>query len=149
MNLNCCLGIVAAAAVWMGPRPAIGYLTRVGPAPLRFHAPPKAPEEMMPLPPLAMKDPEPEPEVYGPPPPADWTPPPTPVVQAQAQPTVVAPQMAPTDPTAGLTPQMLIQFFNDRKGSNQDYNVVVPYQFNPPPATSIPAPPSRATYIKQ
>jgi hypothetical protein len=119
----------------------------VGPAPLRFQAPPKAPEEMMPLPPLAMKDPEPPPpEVFGPPAPLDDAP--APVAEtAPEQTAVVVPQTV--DPMSALTPQMFIQFFNDRKGTNQDYNIVVPYQFNPPPATTIPAPPSRATYRKQ
>jgi hypothetical protein len=148
MNMNCLLGIVAAAAVWLGPKPAIGYLTRVGPAPLRFQAPPPPADQMVPLPPLAMKDPEPEPEFFGPLTPEDWKPPVVEAVQAPP-PMVVAPQLAATDPAAGFSPQMLIQFFNGRKGTNQDYNIVVPYQFNPPPATTIPAPPSRATYIKQ
>ena len=145
MNIALCVGLAATAVIWMGATPGVGYLQRVGPAPLRFQPPPKPLSELGPLPPLAMKDPEPPPpEILGPPmvtnaPPA--------VVETKVTPAVVAP-MAPVEPV--FTPQMFVQFFNDRNGTNgpnHDYSVVVPYQFIPPPATSIPAPPSSAIYI--
>lgn len=151
MNMSCLLGIVATAAVWLGPTPAIGYLARVGPAPLRFQAPPKAPEEIVPLPPLAMKDPDPEPpQMFGPPPPpVDWEAPSEETIHAQPQ-VVVAPQVVPVpiDPAATLTPQMFLQFFNEHRGTNGDFSISVPYQFSPPPVMTIPPPPSRATYTK-
>jgi len=147
MNIVLCVGLAATAVIWMGPTHGVGYLKRVGPAPLRFQPAPKPLSELGPLPPLAMKDPEPPaPEFFGPPMSATNAPP---VVETTVTPAVVTP-MAPVEPL--FTPQMFVQFFNDRNGNgtngpNQDYSVVVPYQFVPPPATSIPAPPSSATYI--
>src|SRR5436190_18523456 len=144
MNIGICIGLTAAAVIWMGPTPSVGYLKRLGPAPLRFQPAPKALSELGPLPPLAMKDPDPPlPEFLGPPI-ATNTPP---VVETTVSAAIVAP-MAPVEPV--FTPQMFVQFFNDKNGTNgtnQDYSVVVPYQFIPPPAATIPAPPSSATYI--
>ena len=143
MNIGICVGLTAAAVIWMGPAPSVGYLKRVGPAPLRFLPPPKAPSEMAPLlPPLAMKDPEPPPaEFFGPP--IDMNA--LPVVETPAPAPVVTTPTVPMEPV--FTPQMFLQYFNDRNGTNRDFNVVVPYQFTPPQAPNIPAPPSRATYI--
>lgn len=141
MNIGICIGLTAAAVIWMGPAPGVGYLRRVGPAPLRFQPPPKPMSEIGPLPPLAMTDPEPPPpEILGPP--IETNAPP--VVEATAPAPVVTP-VVPVEPV--FTPQMFVQFFNGQNGTNRDFNVVVPYQFIPPPVTTIPAPPSRATYI--
>jgi len=141
MNIGL-VGLTAAAVIWMGSTPGVGYLKRLGPAPLRFQPAPKLLSELGPLPPLAMKDPEPPlPEFLGPPMVTNAPP----VVETTVTtPAVVAP-MAPAEPI--FTPQMFVHFFNDKNGTNQDYSVVVPYQFVPPPAMSIPAPPSSATYI--
>jgi hypothetical protein len=141
MNISYCLGLAATVAIWMGPKPAVGYLARLGPAPLRFQPPPKGPSEFGPLPPLAMTDPEPPLEVLGPPPPAERPP----VVETIASGQPVPAPVTQVEPV--LSPQMFLQFFNDKNGTNRDFNVVLPYQFTPPPANNIPPPPSRATYI--
>jgi hypothetical protein len=145
MSMNLCLGLAMSAMISMGPRPAVGYLAKLGAAPMRFQAPPRAPEELAPLPPLAMTNPPPPPpEDFGPPAPPENT---ATVVEAVTPAPAPVAQAAPTAENGmGLTPQMLIQFFNEKRGTNQDFNVVVPYQFTPPPSASIPAPPSRATY---
>jgi hypothetical protein len=144
MSITHCVGLTAMAVIWMGAKPA-GYLARIGPAPLRFQAPSRAQEALVALPPLAMSDPPPAPEeIYGPPPPMEGV-----VTEAVVEPAPVAtPVFQAPQEGATLSPQMLIQFFN-RDGTNQDFTVVAPYQFNPPPATTIPAPPSRATYTKK
>jgi len=138
------MGLAAVAAIWLGGKPAGSYLPKIGPAPLRFQAPGKGPDISALLPPLAMSDPAPLEEFIGPPastnapvaiePLADPAP-------APQEPRVTA---QPSEPL--LSPQMLMQFFN-RDATNHNVNVLVPYQFNPPPA-NIPAPPSRATYNK-
>jgi hypothetical protein len=140
MNISYCLGLAATVAIWVGPKPAVGYLARVGPAPLRFQPPPKGLSELGPLPPLAMTNQDPPFEVLGPPPPAE----PAPVVETNAPAQPAPGPVVPLEPV--ITPQMFLQFFSDRNGTNRDFNVVVPYQFMPPPATTIPAPPSRAIY---
>lgn len=140
MTIGHCMGLTAAAVIWLGGKPSPGYLAKVGPAPLRFKAPAKGPEATVALPPLVMTDPPPPPpEEYGPPPPTN-----APVAVVE---TVAPPEPAPVQTVAlppVLSPQLLIPFFN-RSGTNQDVGVVVPYQFSPPAAT-IPAPPSRAVY---
>jgi hypothetical protein len=133
------MGLTALAAVWMGAKPT-GYLARIGPAPLRFQAPAKGIDQSVVLPPLAMKDPEPAPELIGPPPPTNVVS----TVEPQPAPTP-APAPAPVETQPTFTPQMLLRFFNG-SGTNQEFNGLVPYQFSPPPTTSIPAPPSKAVY---
>ena len=99
--------------------------------------------EVGPLPPLAMKDPEPAP-IENLKSPVETNAPPI-VEMPTPGPVAPMPTMtAPMEPI--LTPQMFLQFFNDKNGTNRDYNVVLPYQFTPPTAPTIPAPPSRATY---
>jgi len=142
MNITYFVGMTAIATIWLGGKPTVGYLARVGPAPLRFQAPARGVDITVVLPPLLMKDPEPIVELIGPPIP-DEAPAPTPVVSTNAAPKPAF--VAPIDPTANLSPQMLIQYFNGA-GTNHDYSVLLPYQFSPPPAANIPAPPSRATY---
>ncbi len=138
MNITICVGCTAVAVMWMGAKPG-GYLGKVGPAPLRFQAPSRGQDALVALPPLAMSDPPPEPEeYYGPPLPPDGMI----VTEASSEP-APEPVAVPVDPMANLSPQMLIQFFS---GTNQDYTVVAPYQFSPPPAPNIPPPPSKATY---
>jgi hypothetical protein len=140
MKISYCLGLAVTVAVCAGPKP-VGYLARLGPAPLRFQPPPKGLSEIGPLPPLAMTDPDPPIEFVGPPPPAE----PAPVVETTTAPAQPAPgPVVQVEPV--FTPQMFLQFFNDKNGTNRDFNLVVPYQFMPPPATTIPAPPSRAIY---
>jgi hypothetical protein len=143
MNIALCVGITATAVIWMGPQPGAGYLARVGPAPLRFQPPPKNLSELGPLPPLAMSDPEPAP-VENLKPPIETNAPPVVETTETPAPVPVAPQVGPAEPA--WTPQMFVQFFNERNGTNHDFNVVLPYSFMPP-ATTIPAPPSRATYV--
>lgn len=140
MTIGHCMGLAAVAAIWMGGKPSIGYLAKVGPAPLRFKAPAKMPEEILPLPPLAMEEPPaPPPEEMGPPPP-----PVMPVVAAEPEPEP-PPQQPVVQPPPILSPQMLVPFFS-RVGTN-DVTAIVPYQFSPPSGpSSIPAPPSKATY---
>lgn len=137
MKIMSCIGLTALTAMSFGGNPN-GYLTRVGPAPLRFQAPPKGPEVTVALPPLAMSDP------------------PAPAHEVTTNETVIveAPKQAPTPPPQpvavaepAFTPQMLLQFFN-RSGTNQEPSVIVPYQFTPPSTPVIPAPPSKATYQK-
>ena len=139
MNSLIFVGVAAFAAITFGGKPC-GYLARIGPAPLRFQAPPKGPDYTVALPPLKMSEPPPElrevttNETATLQQPVAITPPP-------AQPAVV-----PTEPA--FTPQMLLQFFH-QNSTNYDASVIVPYQFNPPSAPIIPAPPSKATYTKQ
>jgi hypothetical protein len=118
----------------MGAKP-VGYLARIGPAPLRFQAPAPGPEHTVVLPPLAMSDPLPE--MFGPPAPA--------VIEPVIQPQPSAPTPEPPRQPE-LTPQMFLPFFN-RSATNQDYNLALPYVFTPP-VTAIPAPPSKATFTK-
>jgi hypothetical protein len=148
MNITYFVGMTAIATIWFGAKPAVGYLAHAGPAPLRFQEPVRGLDVTVALPPLAMKDPEPELEFFGPPIPTE-EPPPATVVAVSS--TNAAPKTAvavPVDPMANLSPQMLVQYFNGN-GTNRDYNVILPYQFTPPPAPNIPAPPSRATYEKK
>ena len=142
MSIGYCVGLAAAAVIWMGGKPSSGYLARIGPAPLRFQPPPKGPDVTAALPPLAMSDPKPVEEFLGPPAPTNAPVAVATVVEPAPAPAPVA--VAPAEPI--FSPQMLIQYFNS-DGTNQNMNVLVPYQFTPPPA-GIPAPPSRATYIK-
>jgi len=142
MNIIGCIGFAALAAISFGAKP-VGYLARIGPAPLRFQAPAKGPDQMVALPPLVMSDP----------------PPATHEVMTNESVTVEAP-VQPTPPPLVVTsppprvepeftPQMLLPFFN-RNGTNQEPSVFVPFQFSPPVMTpAIPAPPSKATYTKQ
>lgn len=142
MSITHCVGLTAVAVIWMSGKPNAGYLATIGPAPLRFNIPARGQDVTVILPPLAMKDPEPEVEFYGPPVPS------TPLAPVTAAAPAAMPVIAPpTDPMTTFTPQMLIQFFSG-DATNHDYNVVMPVPFSPPPA-SIPAPPSRATYTKQ
>lgn len=139
MNALIFVGVAAVAAMSFGGKP-VGYLARIGPAPLRFQAPPKGPDHTVALPPLKMTEPAPElrevttNEIAIVETPVAPTPPP-------AQPII-----APTEPA--FTPQMLLQFFN-QNSTNYETSVFVPYQFNPPVTPLIPAPPSKATYTKQ
>jgi hypothetical protein len=141
MNLIGCLGFTALAAISFGAKP-VGYLARIGPAPLRFQAPAKAPDVTVALPPLVMCDPPPEKhEVTTTEPVTVETPEPAPT------PIVVASPAARVEPE--FTPQMLMQFFH-RTGTNNEPSVVMPFQFIPPAAEPIiPAPPSKATYTKK
>jgi hypothetical protein len=141
MSMTHCIGIAALAVVWMNGKPTVGYLARVGPAPLRFQTPARPEDVTVVLPPLAMRDPEPVLEFLGPPMPE--TPLAPMVLEAASEPALPP----PTQGTQVLTPQMLIQFFSG-DSTNHDYNVVAPIPFSPPPA-NISAPPSRATYTKQ
>jgi hypothetical protein len=143
MSIAHLVGLTAIATIWLGAKPTVGYLARVGPAPLRFQPPPKAAEVTVALPPLAMKDPEPVIEYYGPPAPLEE--PIVTTVTSSTNAAPVQPQVAAPDVSA-LSPQMLIQYFNDRSRSNQDYSVLLPFNFSPPPAATIPPPPSKATY---
>jgi hypothetical protein len=140
MNTVFFIGIAAMAAISFGAKP-VGYLARIGPAPLRFQSPCKGMEMTVALPPLVMSDPPATNQVT--------TINETEIVEAPAQPAptaVVAPPPAVVEPA--FTPQMLLQFFN-RNGTNQEPTVIMPYQFTPPATPVIPAPPSKATYTKQ
>jgi hypothetical protein len=139
MNITIMIGMTALAAISFGGKP-IGYLARIGPAPLRYQPPAKGPEVTVALPPLAMSDP--------PAPAHEVITNETATVEAPVQ-AAPAPSPAPA-PVAepAFTPQMLLQYFN-RTGTNQEPSLVVPYQFTPPSAPVIPAPPSKATYTKQ
>jgi hypothetical protein len=139
MNMMSCIGFAALAAISFGAKP-VGYLARIGPAPLRFQAPCKGPEMTVNLPPLAMSDPPATSEVKTNE---------TIIVEAPVQPALPLVVVAsPTPVETAFTPQMLLQFFN-RNGTNQEPNVIMPYQFSPPATAVIPAPPSKATYTKQ
>jgi len=136
------IGLAAAGVIAFGGNPP-GYLSRIGPAPLRFQPPPKGPEVTVILPPLAMSDP--------PAPAHEVITNETVTVEAPEQPapTVVSSPAVVVEPA--FTPQMLLQFFN-RNGTNAtnlEPSVFVPYQFTPPSMPVIPAPPSKATYTKQ
>lgn len=136
------MGVVAVAAISFGSKP-VGYLAKIGPAPLRFQSPPKGPEVTVILPPLKMTEPPAElREVTT----NDIAVVEAPVQPAPPPPPVVVQQPVVTEPA--FTPQMLLQFFN-RNSTNYDTSLVVPYQFTPPVAPIIPAPPSKATYTKQ
>src|SRR5687767_4565350 len=56
MNILSLVGIAAVAGISFGAKP-VGYLPRIGPAPLRFQAPCKGPEMSVELPPLKMTEP--------------------------------------------------------------------------------------------
>jgi hypothetical protein len=141
MNVIGCLGLTALAAISFGAKP-VGYLARIGPAPLRFQAPAKGLDVTVALPPLVMCDPPPEKhEVTTIEPVTVETPDPAPKPIVVASP---APRVEPE-----FTPQMLLQFFH-HNGTNNEPNVVMPFQFIPPAAEPvIPAPPSKATYTKK
>ena len=141
MNTICMIGMVAVAAISSGSQP-VGYLAKIGPAPLRFQSTPKGPDVTVILPPLKMSEP-----------PAQLrevttnliatveTP-----VETTSVPVVVSSPQVAVEPA--FTPQMLLQFFN-RNSTNYDTSLLLPYQFNPPVAPIIPAPPSKATYTKK
>jgi translation initiation factor IF-2 len=134
------IGTAALAAISFGGKP-IGYLARIGPAPLRYQAPAKGPEVTVMLPPLVMSDP--------PAPPHEVTTNETVTVEAPVQPAPApAPAPAPVVAEPAFTPQMLLPYFKSN-GTNQEPAVILPYQFTPPAAPVIPAPPSKATYTKQ
>src|ERR1044072_3774000 len=105
MKTICMIGMVAVAAISFGSEP-IGYLAKIGPAPLRFQSAPKGPDVTVILPPVKMSEP---------------------------------PAVKPAVP-----PKMLLHFLN-RTSTNHDTSLLLPYQFNPPVAPIIPAPPSKAT----
>src|SRR5262245_23085222 len=133
MNTVIFVGIAAMAAISFGAKP-VGYLARIGPAPLRFQSPCKGMEMTVTLPPLVMSDPPATNTVT--------TTNETVIVEAPAQPAptpVAGP--APVIVEPAFTPQMLLQFFN-RNGTNQEPAVIMPYQFNPPAMPVIPAAPS-------
>jgi hypothetical protein len=141
MNMICMIGMAAVAAISFGSQP-VGYLAKIGPAPLRFQAAPKGPEVTVILPPLKMSEPPAELR--------DVTTNLIATLEAPVEPTpapvvVSSPQVA-VEPA--FTPQMLLQFFN-RSSTNHDTSLLLPYQFNPPVAPIIPAPPSKATYTKK
>src|SRR5438105_5903916 len=120
MNAVFLVGIGAMAAISFGAKP-VGYLARIGPAPLRFQSPCKGMEMTVALPPLVMSDPPATNQVT--------TTNEQVIVEAPvqpAQPLVVAPPPVAAEPA--FTPQMLLQFFN-RNGTNQEPTVVMPYQF--------------------
>ena len=141
MKTICLVGVVAAAAISFGSEP-VGYLAKIGPAPLRFQSAPKGPEVTVILPPLKMSEP-----------PAELREVTTNLiatVEAPVEPTP-APVVVSSPPIAvepAFTPQMLLQFFN-RSSTNYDTGLLLPYQFTPPVAPIIPAPPSKATYTKK
>src|ERR1044071_5589979 len=56
MKMIFMIGIGAVAAISFGSEP-IGYLAKIGPAPLRFQSAPKGPEVTVILPPLKMSEP--------------------------------------------------------------------------------------------
>jgi hypothetical protein len=140
MNTIFVIGFAAVAAISFGSEP-VGYLAKIGPAPLRFQTPPKGPEVTVMLPPLKMSEP-----------PAELREVTTNEIAAvettvePAPPVVVTSPPVATEPA--FTPQMLLQFFN-RNSTNYDTSLVLPYQFTPPVAPIIPAPPSKATYTKK
>lgn len=143
MSLLNYIGVSAASALVIFAGPKIqprGYLAKVGPAPLRYRAPSLPPELIIPLPPLAMTN---EVEKIAPVETTASTNEPT------AQPVVVTTNApvaaAPVTGEGLLTPQMFVQFFNKDGSSNAPVSVIAPIPFSPPPS-SIPAPPSRATY---
>jgi hypothetical protein len=140
MNTVIFVGIAAMAAISFGAKP-VGYLARIGAAPLRFQTPCAGPDMTVELPPLKMSEPAP--------------------ALREVTTNEIAAVEAPVDTTAALvvsspaatvepafTPQMLLQFFN-QNSTNYETSVFVPYNFNPPVAPTIPAPPSRATYTKK
>src|SRR5829696_4791466 len=119
------IGLAAAGVIAFGGNPP-GYLSRIGPAPLRFQPPAKGPEVTVILPPLAMSDP--------------------PALAHEVITNETVTVEAPEQPAP-----MVVQFFN-RNGTNAtnlEPSVFVPYQFTPPSMPVIPAPPSKATYKKQ
>ena len=136
------IGVAALAVISFGAKP-VGYLCRVGPAPLRFQAPCKGPEVTVALPPLIMSDP--------PAPATEVKTNETVTVEAPAQPApVVVTTPPPVQIEPAFTPQMLLQYFNrGGGGTNHESSVILPLQFSPPTAPVIPAPPSKATYTKQ
>lgn len=141
MSLLNYMGVTAALVIFAGPKPQPrGYLAKVGPAPLRYRAPALPPEMIIPLPPLAMTN---EVEKIAPAETAASTnEPPAQTVTIATNAPVVA---APVSGESPLTPQMFVQFFNKDGSSNAPVSVIAPIPFSPPPS-SIPAPPSRATY---
>ena len=147
MKMMSCIGCAALTAIAFGGDHS-GYLPRIGPAPLRFQPPSKGPEITVTLPPLVMSDP--------PAPPSDReviiT---NDTVTVEEAPETALPPPPPQQPTVvvepAFTPQMLLQYFNQR-GTNAhggESSVILPYQFLPPSNPTIPPPPSKATYTKQ
>ena len=140
MNTVIFVGIAAMAAISFGAKP-VGYLARIGPAPLRFQTPCAGPEMSVELPPLKMSEPAPAlREVTT-----------NEIASVEtavdiAPPLVVSSPATPIEPA--FTPQMLLPFFT-RYSTNAETSVMFPYHFTPPVAPTIPAPPSKATYTKQ
>ena len=140
MNTVIFVGMAAMAAISFGAKP-VGYLARIGPAPLRFQTPCAGPEMSVELPPLKMSEPAPAlrevttNEITFVDAPVDNTPA-----------LIVSSPATPIEPA--FTPQMLLPFFT-RYTTNSEASVMFPYHFSPPVAPVIPAPPSKATYTKK
>lgn len=115
-----------------------GYLSAVGPAPLRFHDRPAAAKS--PLPPLPADKPVTPVSM----------PPATPAAHTGASP--ASPAATTSAVGAGstnevvITPQMLVEFFRARTGNGTDRqgSVYVPFNFAPPSPAAQPS--SHATY---
>src|SRR3954471_7114508 len=121
MKILSCIGFAALAAISFGANP-VGYLAKIGPAPLRFQAPAKGPEATVALPPLAKSDPPPAPH-------DEVITNETATIEAPAQPpqsVVVEAAPAPKPVEPAFTPQMLLQFFN-HNATNQEPSVITPF----------------------
>jgi hypothetical protein len=159
------LYLVATSAVAVS---AVGYLRVVGPSPLRFET---SAEYTATLPPLSLSEPlDPEPSAgstNAPPdkptaaPPVTSTPQPLRVISSSPPVTAPTPLPLPTEAArpesapnpfspgpdnSSLTPQMLIQFFQQAGRTNHvGTSIVTPLNFTPPPTAAAPS--STATYI--
>lgn len=132
------------SGVWAGG----GYLSKLGPSPLRFQQLPPRADIATALPPLQMSDKPTTPEAsgttpapvedYGPElPPITIEPQPEPEVNATAVP---EPQPVEEEP---ISPQMLLRYFNN--GGNKEAIIQAPMEFTPPAPTRG----SSATYSSQ
>lgn len=144
---------IAAGLLALPVAGVAAYLPMIGPAPLRFQAPPHPPMAA-PVPLVQDPIPEPEPDSTAAASPAATNPPPAqleavvivakspdPADATNAPPAV----LGPTDASL-ITPQMMMHFFQrkfgDTNGPNTD--VVLPFVFTPPVPLSRPA--SKATF---
>ena len=139
----CCV-LLAVLSVATAASTGPGYLPRVGPAPLRFLAPPRVCTKRfvlpVPVPDPASVVPQIEKMPPLPRPASSALELPGPMPQAESGPAQPQMETAPAD--AVVSPQMLLRYFTQT--NNSAASVIAPMEFTPPRA-AVPAP-SKATF---